>query len=106
MPHAGSQIAKPGQTRGSGCTQRTTDWISRRGVKYCPAPFFPSLAAFSSSPSKTAALISISSVVHLVSSIRSIRRFRFAGLLKRDAARVKMSPSRPCCWLRRRSTPL
>ena len=97
MPQAGSQMVKSGAARGSGCTQRTIDWISTRGVKYCPAPFLPSLAAFSSSPSKAAALMSTSSAVHSVSSIRSISRLRFAGLLKRDMAPAKMSPSRPGC---------
>ena len=94
MPHAGSQIVKSALSRGSGRTQRTIDWIRRRGVKYCPAPFLPSLAAFSSNPSNTAALMSTSSAVHSVSSMRSISRFRFAGLLKRETASLKMSPSR------------
>ena len=51
MPQAGSQMVKSVVTRGSGFMQRTMDWMSRRGVKYCPAPFLPSLAAFSSRPS-------------------------------------------------------
>jgi hypothetical protein len=50
------------------------------------ATFFPSLAAFSSSPSNTAALTSTPSAVHSVSSISPIIRFRLTGLLKRDCA--------------------
>ena len=73
-------------------------------MKYCPAPFFPSLAAFSSSPSKAAALTSTPSAVHFVSSIRSISRLRLTGLLKRDAAPAKMSPSMPGCLPSVRST--
>ena len=56
MPQAGSQIVKSLCARGSGFMQRTMDWISTRGVKYWPAPFFPSLAAFSSRPSKACGL--------------------------------------------------
>ena len=51
MPQAGSQMVNSRWARGSGFMQRTIDWISTRGVKYCPAPFLPSLAAFSSRPS-------------------------------------------------------
>src|SRR5215831_6965560 len=39
-------MVKSRRTRGSGFMQRTTECISTRGVKYWPAPFFPSLAAF------------------------------------------------------------
>ncbi len=63
-------MAKSLLTRGSGLMQRTMVWIRMRGVKYWPAPFLPSLAAFSSSPSNAAALMSVSSAIHSVSSIR------------------------------------
>ena len=63
MPQAGSQIVKSADTRGSGFTQRTIASMSSRGVKYWPAPFFPSLAAFSSKPSKASALTSTPSSV-------------------------------------------
>jgi hypothetical protein len=81
--------------RGSGFMQRTMLWISSRGVKYCPAPFLPSLAAFSSKPSNASAFTSTSSAVHSVSSIRLTSRLRLTGLLKRDWAPAKMSPSSP-----------
>ena len=48
VPAAGSQILKSAFARGSGRMQRTMDWMRTRGVKNWPAPFFPSLAAFSS----------------------------------------------------------
>ena len=47
MPTAGSQMVKSLRGRGSGFITSQMDWISGRGVKYCPAPFLPSLAAFS-----------------------------------------------------------
>jgi hypothetical protein len=51
VPQSGSQTVNSRAARGSGFTHRTADSISTRGVKYCPAPFLPSLAAFSRSPS-------------------------------------------------------
>ena len=39
--------------------QRTMDLIRMRGVKYWPAPFLPSAAAFSKRPSYAAALMSV-----------------------------------------------
>ena len=39
-------MVKSFRTRGSGFMQRTMDWMRMRGVKYWPAPFLPSLAAF------------------------------------------------------------
>ena len=97
MPQAGSQMVNSACARGSGFMQRTMDWIRTRGVKYCPAPFLPSLAAFSSSPSKAAAFTSTSRAVHSVSSIRLTSFLRLTGLLKRDWAPAKMSPRMPCC---------
>ena len=47
VPAAGSWITSPG----CGFTQATIASISGRGVKYCPAPLFCSVAFFSSSPS-------------------------------------------------------
>ena len=61
--------------------QRTMALIRRRGVKYCPAPFLPSLAAFSSRPSNAAALTSMPSAVHSVSSMTPSSFFRLTGLL-------------------------
>ena len=56
---------------------------ARAGVKYWPAPFLPSLAAFSSRPSKAAPFTSTSMAVHSSSSIRVMSRLRLTGLLKR-----------------------
>ena len=42
--------------RGSGFIHLTIDCINIRGVKYCPAPFLLSLAAFSNKPSYASAL--------------------------------------------------
>ena len=78
------------------CSGRWTG-SAARGVKYCPAPFLPSLAAFSSSPSNAAAFTSTSSAVHSVSSIRLTSFLRLTGLLKRDCAPAKMSPRMPGC---------
>lgn len=64
-------------------------------MKYCPAPFFPSAAAFSSSPSNTAAFTSTSIAVHSVPSISWISFFRFTALVNRLCAPEKMSPSIP-----------
>ncbi|KAF5056552.1 hypothetical protein DSECCO2_366250 [anaerobic digester metagenome] len=75
--------------------QRTIAWISTRGVKYCPAPFFPSLAAFSSSPSNAAPFTSTSRAVHSVWSTSPISRFRLTGFAKRFCACAKMSPRIP-----------
>jgi hypothetical protein len=95
VPQAGSQIVKSRLVLGSGFMTRTMDWISTRGVKYCPAPFLPSLAAFSSRPSKAAPFTSTSMEVHSSSSIMAMRRLRLTGLLKRGMDWLKMSPSRP-----------
>ena len=71
------------------------DWISTRGVKYWPAPFLPSLAAFSSRPSKAAPFTSTSIADQSSSSIMVMSRLRLTGLLKRGVACAKMSPSSP-----------
>ena len=60
VPQAGSPIVKFSLTRGLGWIRRTMHSISGRGVKYWPAPFLPSAAVFSSSPSNAAALTSTS----------------------------------------------
>ena len=96
MPQAGSPIVKSLMPRGSGWMHRTMAWIRMRGVKYCPAPFLPSAAAFSSRPSKAAALTSTSSAVHSVSSIRPMSLLRLTGLVNRLWAPAKMSPRMPC----------
>src|ERR1700751_331891 len=54
VPHAGSEILKSGLPRGSGFITRMIESMRTRGVKYWPAPFLPSLAAFSSNPSNAA----------------------------------------------------
>ena len=55
---------------------RTIDLMSGRGVKYCPAPFLPSLAAFSSNPSYAWALTLTLRAVHSISSMSETSRFR------------------------------
>ncbi|SHW63550.1 Uncharacterised protein [Mycobacteroides abscessus subsp. abscessus] len=76
-------MVKPLLTRGSGLMQRTIDWMRMRGVKYWPAPFLPSLAAFSNNPSNAAAVMSVSMAVHSVSSIRPMSFCRLTGLVNR-----------------------
>ena len=76
-------MAKSLLARGSGWMQRTMLWIRGRGVKYWPAPFLPSAAAFSRRPSKAAAFTSVSSSVHSVSSMRPMSLWRLTGLVKR-----------------------
>jgi hypothetical protein len=73
--------------------QGTIDWIRIRGVKYCPAPFLPSLAAFSSNPSNAAAFTSTPSSVHWVSSMSATSFLRFTGLANFETAPAKISPS-------------
>ena len=80
--------------RGSGLMQRTIDSMRTRGVKYCPAPFLPSLAAFSSSPSNAAPFTSTSIADQSSSSIMAMTRLRLTGLLKRGVACAKMSRQR------------
>ena len=71
--------------------------ISGRGVKYWPAPFLPSAAAFSSRPSNAAALTSTLRLVHSVSSIDLISCARVAGFDSRFWLAAKMSPRMPRC---------
>ena len=69
--------------------------MSGRGVKYWPAPFLPSLAAFSSRPSNAAPFTSTSIADQSSSSIMAMTRLRLTGLLKRGVACAKMSREQP-----------
>jgi hypothetical protein len=84
-------MVNSGLLRGSGFITRTIDLISTRGVKYWPAPFFPSLAAFSSKPSNAAPFTSTSIADQFSSSIIVMTRLRLTGLLKRGVACAKIS---------------
>ena len=84
-----------GLPRGSGFMTEQMDSISLRGVKYCPAPFFPSLAAFSSKPFECRAFDIDVHAVHSSSSIMSTSRLRLTGLLNRGTGLVKISPRMP-----------
>ena len=62
MPQAGSQIVKSAFARGSGFMQRTIGLDQQARREVLAGPFLPSLAAFSSRPSKASAFTSTPSV--------------------------------------------
>ncbi len=91
-------MRKSGFPRGSGFITETMAWMSGRGVKYWPAPFLPSLAAFSSRPSNAAPFTSTSIADQSSSSIMAMTRLRLTGLLKRGVACAKMLASKAYLW--------
>ncbi len=77
VPAAGSCTSSPA----CGFTRWTIESISGRGVKYCPAPDFTSLAFFSRSPSYRSPRPSVRAEYQSSSSMDSTSFFRFFGTL-------------------------
>jgi hypothetical protein len=91
LPAAGSCTRSPG----CGFTSDTMLSISGRGVKYCPAPDFRSVAFFSSSPSYRSPSPSVFAEYQSSSSIASTSFFRFRGCVSIVCAFAKIACTRP-----------